>query len=223
MFLIPSFAVGRAQEVMCILAANNFNHPVYMEGMLWDATAIHTAYPEYLSRYLQKQIFHYGSNPFIADIFKRVTVAKEREAAIGSSEPCVVIATSGMLVGGPAMEYLKAFASDSKNTLLFVGYQAEGSPGRRIQKGWREVPISSANGRTRTINMEMAVDTIEGLSGHSDRKQLMAFINRLASRPDRIICNHGDGYTTVELARDIHKYNKVETLAPRLLEVVRLK
>lgn len=221
--LIPSFAVGRAQEVMCILAANNFNHPVYMEGMLWDATAIHTAYPEYLSRYLQKQIFHYGSNPFIADIFKRVTVAKEREAAIGSSEPCVVIATSGMLVGGPAMEYLKAFASDSKNTLLFVGYQAEGSPGRRIQKGWREVPISSANGRTRTINMEMAVDTIEGLSGHSDRKQLMAFINRLASRPDRIICNHGDGYTTVELARDIHKYNKVETLAPRLLEVVRLK
>ena len=56
--LIPSFAVGRAQEIMAILGSNGFDHPVFMEGMLWDATAIHTAYPEYLSRYLQKQIFH---------------------------------------------------------------------------------------------------------------------------------------------------------------------
>jgi hypothetical protein len=221
--LIPSFAVGRAQEVMAILAANEFKYPVYMEGMLWDATAIHTAYPEYLSHYLQKQIFHFGKNPFISDIFKRVTVKKERDEVIGSSEPCVVIATSGMLVGGPALEYLKAFASDSKNTLLFVGYQAEGSPGRRIQKGWREVPISSEGGRTRTIKMEMAVDTIEGLSGHSDRKQLTGFISRLSSRPDKIICNHGDGYATLELARDLHKFNKIETLSPKLLEVVRLK
>ena len=221
--LIPSFAVGRAQEIMCILAASNFNYPVYMDGMLWDATAIHTAYPEYLSRYLQRQIFHHGSNPFIADMFKRVAIAKERAEVIGSSEPVVVVATSGMLVGGPALEYLKAFAADKRNTLLFVGYQAEGSPGRRIQKGWREIPIATEGGKTRTITMDMGVDTIEGLSGHSDRKQLTSFIHRLSSRPDRIVCNHGDGYTTVELARDLHKYNKVETLAPKNLEVLRLK
>lgn len=221
--LIPSFAVGRAQEIMCILANGEFNHPVYMDGMLWDATAIHTAYPEYLSRYLQRQIFHQGRNPFIADIFKRVTTSKERSAVIGSAEPAVVVATSGMLVGGPALEYLKAFAADKKNTLIFVGYQAEGSLGRRIQKGWGEIPITGENGKTKTIAIEMAIDTIEGLSGHSDRKQLIGFVNRLSSRPDRIICNHGDGYTTMELARDLHKYVKAETLAPKDLEVVRLK
>ena len=71
--LIPSFAVGRAQDVMCILAAQkDFNYPVYLEGMLWDATAIHTTYPEYMSRELQNEIFHKGNNPFTAEIFKRV-------------------------------------------------------------------------------------------------------------------------------------------------------
>ncbi|MCD6591244.1 MAG: beta-CASP ribonuclease aCPSF1 [Candidatus Aenigmarchaeota archaeon] len=221
--LIPSFAVGRAQEVMCILHANKFQYPVYMEGMLWDATAIHTAYPEYLSRYLQKQIFHYGNNPFIAENFKRITVSKEREEVIASSEPSVVIATSGMLVGGPALEYLKAFASDKRNTLLFVGYQAEGSLGRRIQKGWREIPIIGEGGKTKALKMEMEVDTIEGLSGHSDRRQLISFIRNLSSKPERIICNHGDGYIPLELARDLHKIYKVETIAPKNLEVLRLK
>lgn len=222
--IIPSFAVGRAQEIMAILGSNGFEHPVYMEGMLWDATAIHTAYPEYLSNYLQRQIFHQGRNPFLSDVFKRVTVKKERDAIIGSTEPAVVIATSGMLVGGPALEYLKAFASDRKNTLLFVGYQAEGSPGRRIQKGWREIPLRGDDGKTRTLTMEMEVRTVEGgLSGHSDRKQLSGFVHRLSSKPERIICNHGDGHTTSELARDFHKYYKAETLAPKNLDVVRLK
>jgi KH/beta-lactamase-domain protein len=221
--LIPSFAVGRAQEIMCILVENGFEYPVYLDGMLWDATAIHTAYPEYLSYRLQRQIFHYGKNPFISDIFKRITAPKERSDVIDSSEPSVIIATSGMLVGGPALEYLKAFAADKRNMLVFVGYQAEGSLGRRIQKGWREIPIIGENGKTKTINMEMGVETIEGLSGHSDRKQLISFVNHLSSRPEKIICNHGDGYTTLELSRDLHKYTKIETLSPKNLDVIRLK
>ncbi|MCK5022657.1 MAG: beta-CASP ribonuclease aCPSF1, partial [Candidatus Aenigmarchaeota archaeon] len=102
--LVPSFAVGRAQEIMALLGSvQDFKYPVYMEGMLWDATAIHTAYPEHMSRNLQKQIFHQGKNPFLSDIFKRVTIKKERDELIASPDPCVVIATSGMLVGGPAL------------------------------------------------------------------------------------------------------------------------
>jgi KH/beta-lactamase-domain protein len=220
--LIPSFAVGRAQEIMCILASNGFDCPVYMEGMVWDATAIHTAYPEYLSHYLQKQIFHYGKNPFVSEIFKRVA-PKERNKVLDEAEPSVVIATSGMLVGGPAIEYLKAFASDKRNTLLFVGYQAEGSPGRRIQKGWREIPIRGEDGKTKTLEMKMGVETVEGLSGHSDRNQLLNFVQRLSSRPERVVCSHGDGHTAVELSRDIHKFQRMETIAPKNLEVIRLK
>jgi hypothetical protein len=220
--LIPSFAVGRAQEVMCILASNHFEHPVYMEGMVWDATAIHTAYPEYLSKYLQRQIFHYGNNPFLSEIFRRVS-PKERDDVVDTAEPSVVIATSGMLVGGPAIEYLKAFATDKRNTLLFVGYQAEGSPGRRIQKGWKEIPLRGEDGKTKTLELRMNVETVEGLSGHSDRNQLINFVHRLSSKPERVIVNHGDGHTCPELARDIHKLFKVETSAPKNLEAVRLK
>jgi KH/beta-lactamase-domain protein len=219
--LIPSFAVGRAQEIMAILGSGDFNYPVYMEGMLWDATAIHTAYPEYLSSYLQKSIFHYGKNPFLSDIFHRVA-PRERNKVIDSGEPCVVIATSGMLIGGPAVEYLKGFAHDKNNTLLFVGYQAEGSPGRRLQKGWKEIPLYS-QGRTKTVELKMGVETIDGLSGHSDRKQLMSFIHKLSSRPERVIANHGDGRTCTEFARDIHKNFRMETAAPKNLEALRLK
>lgn len=220
--LIPSFAVGRAQEIMAILASGKLECPVWMEGMLWDATAIHTAYPEYLSRYLQRDIFHKGSNPFLSEIFHRVA-PKERRGIIDSSEPGVVVATSGMLIGGPAVEYLKGLAPDKKNTLVFVGYQAEGTPGRRIQKGWKEIPLSSEGGRTRTLKMEMGVETVSGLSGHADRSELTRFLHRLSSRPDKVIINHGDPRKCSEFARDVHRMLRVETLAPRNLEVVRIK
>ncbi len=220
--LIPSFAVGRAQEIMAILASNGLEHPIWMEGMLWDATAIHTAYPEYLSRYLQRNIFHKGNNPFLSPVFKRVA-PKERNGIIDSSEPGVIIATSGMLIGGPAVEYLKGLAPDKKNTLVFVGYQAEGTPGRRIQKGWKEIPLSFEGGRTKSLKMEMGVETVHGLSGHADRNELTSFIYKLASKPERIIINHGDSKKCSELARDVHRMFRVETLAPKNLEVARIK
>ena len=220
--LIPSFAVGRAQEVMAILGGINFQYPVWIEGMLWDATAIHTAYPEYLSQRMQREIFHHGKNPFLSEIFKYVA-PRERNAVIDSGEPGVIIATSGMLVGGPAMEYLKGLAPDRKNTLMFVGYQAEGTLGRRLQKGWKEIPVRSPTGKTSVINMEMEVRTIEGLSGHSDRNQLLSYMHRLGSRPERIIVNHGEQHKTMDMARDLHKIFRAETLAPKNLEAIRLR
>ena len=220
--LIPSFAVGRAQEVMAILGSLDFKYPVYMEGMVWDATAIHTAYPEYLSSYLQRDIFHKGKNPFLSEIFHHVA-PKERDNVINSSKPCVVIATSGMLIGGPSVEYLKAFAPDEKNLLLFSGYQGEGTLGRRIQKGWKEVPLQAERGRTKTVEIKMGVDTIHGLSGHSGRSQLMSYIGKLRNRPERVIVNHGDPKKSLEFARDVHKTFRCETLTPKNLEVVRLK
>ncbi len=220
--LIPSFAVGRAQEIMAILGGNGFEYPVYMEGMLWDATAIHTAYPEYLSHYLQKSIFHRGKNPFLSEIFHRV-VPKERDSVIDAAEPAVIIATSGMLIGGPAVEYLKGLAPNKKNTLIFVGYQAEGTLGRRIQKGWKEIPIYSPGAKTKTLNLEMEVETVHGLSGHSGRNELINYIYRLTNKPEKVIVNHGESRKCLELARDIHKLFRCETVAPRNMETVRLK
>ena len=134
----------------------------------------------------------------------------------------MVIATSGMLSGGPAVEYLKAWAPDKRNLLLFVGYQGEGTLGSRIQKGWKDLSIVE-NGRPRTIPINMQTETIHGLSGHASRDQLMNFIYNLGAKPERIIVNHGNPRKCLEFARDIHHQFKVETAAPRNMEMIRLR
>jgi len=220
--LIPVFGVGRSQEIITILANARVEYPVYMEGMILDATAIHTAYPEYLSHYLQKSIFHYGKNPFLHNTFKNV-VPKERNGIIDSGDPCVILATSGMLIGGPSVEYLKGLAHDPKNTLIFVGYQGEGTFGRKIQQGWKDIPIrSERGGKTKTLEMKMQTETVSGLGGHSGRNQLLSYIGKLP-KPERVIINHGDNKKCLELSRDAHRIFKIETLVPKNLESIRLK
>ena len=220
--LIPSFAIGRAQEIMCILSAAKFKYPVYLEGMLWDATAIHTTYPEYLSQNLQNLIFHKGENPFTDKSFHRVGSMQERKQVFELGGPCVVIATSGMLEGGPAMEYLKEFAEGEKNALMFVGYQAEGTIGRRIQNGWKEIPIKGES-RKEALELKLQILTVDGLSGHSDHNQLLNYIYKLRSKPSKILVNHGEASKCKELARTIYKTFKIETVSPRNLETIRLK
>lgn len=221
--LIPSFSVERAQDVMAILVQNNFQYPVFIDGMIWDATGIFTAYPEYMSRMIQRKIFN-NQDPFLSDIFKRITAQGEREKA-WEEKPAVILSTSGMLVGGPVIEHLKALGEEEKNMLVFVGYQAEGTMGRRIQKGWKEIPLRQNNveGKSPTIKMNMEVQTIEGLSGHSDRNQLLSYISRLGDKPDRILITHGEASKTVDLGRTIGRLFRIETSAPRNLEAVRLK
>jgi hypothetical protein len=170
---------------------------------------------------MQKKIFS-GEDPFLNPIFKRIASPSEREKA-WEEKPCVIISTSGMLIGGPVMEHLKTLAEDPRNTLMFVGYQCEGTLGRRIQKGWREIPVKTEDGKTISVEMKMNVQTIEGLSGHSDRNQLLAFMHRLSSKPDRVIIAHGESQKSLELARAIHKIFRVETNVPRNLESLRLK
>jgi len=125
--------------------------------------------------------------------------------------------------GGPVIDHLKHLAEDEKNTLIFVGYQCEGTLGRRIQKGWTEIPFKTEEGKTITLNLKMEVQTVDGLSGHSDKNQLLGFINRLSVKPEKVICVHGEPKKTLELAKAIHKIFRIETAAPRNLEAIRLK
>jgi len=221
--LIPSFAVERSQDVMAILSRSGFNYPIYIDGMVWDATAIHTAYPEYFNRELQKLILQQGVNPFTDKIFKRIGSDEERKKILESGEPCVIISTSGMLVAGPSVNWLKRLAEDKKNSLIFVGYQAEGSLGRRIQKGWKEIPMDNKNGKTSAVQVNLEIATVQGLSGHSDCKQTINYISRLKQRPERIVVDHGENSKCIELSKTLYKVFRTETLSPKNLETIRLK
>ncbi len=226
--LIPVLGSGRAQEVMVILEKLMNEKkipkvPIYIDGMVWDITAIHTTYPEYLNRELKNRIFHKDSNPFLSDIFKRIGSQKERKKLIEEGKPCVILATSGMLVGGPSVEYLKNLSDNPKNSLVFVCYQGAGSLGRRIQRGEREIPITNNGTNQEIMHIKMEVETISGLTGHSGRNQLMNFIARCNPRPNKVIINHGESSKTLNLASSIHKRFRIETLAPRNLDAIRIR
>ncbi len=225
--LIPAFAVGRSQEVMLVLEEiirKGFidnNIPVYLDGMIWEATAIHTTYPEYLNSDLKNLIFHKGMNPFLADCFEQVDSVEKRKDILTNPRPGVILATSGMLNGGPIMEYLRAYGPDEKNSLVFVGYQAEGTMGRRLQKGWSEIPVYS-NGKSDIIKINLQVQTVDGFSGHSDRRQLMDYIKKMKPRPEHVLTEHGDEKSCLDLASSIYRKYRIETRAPMNLETIRL-
>ena len=225
--LIPTLGVGRAQEVMLAIeqmVRGGKMEPVsvYIDGMVWDVTAIHTAYPEYLNNSVRKLIFHKDQNPFLHEIFKRVGSQKERMDVIENKGACVVLATSGMLTGGPSVEYLKHLCDNPKNAIGFVNYQGEGSMGKRIQQGEREFTFSDG-GKQEMLQIKMQVYTVEGFSGHSSRNQLMNFVAKCEPRPKKVIVNHGENSRCLDLASSIHKGFRIETVAPRNLETVRVK
>ena len=225
--LIPVFAVGRSQEVMLVLEEKYRlgeipKIPVYLDGMIYEATSIHTAYPEYLNSNLRDLITRKKENPFLSDIFVRVDAPETRENIVSDVGPLVVLATSGMMNGGPVIEYFSNWADDERNFLLFVGYQAEGTLGRRILSGAKQINVRRNDG-VKEVKVGMTVDTVDGFSGHSDRRQLMKYTEALEFKPKRILVNHGDANKATEFARALSLKFGVETYAPYNLETVRLR
>ncbi len=225
--LIPTLGSGRGQEMMLIIEQMVRNKeipevPVYVDGLVWDVTAMHTAYPEYLSSTVRKEIFHKDNNPFLSPIFKQVGSAKERQEIIDEAKPCIIIATSGMLNGGPSVIYLKGLAENKKNSLVFSCYQPVGSLGYRIREGEKEVIIKVDNPKNHVTKINMQVHKFE-FTQHSDRKQLMSYVHKCKPRPRKIFINHGEVSRCLDLASSIHRTNKIETACPKNLEAVRIK
>ena len=225
--LIPTLAVGRAQEIMLVLNAYMKNKvikelPIYLEGMISEATAIHTAYPEYLARDLREQILYKDVNPFQSDYFTTVDHPSEREK-IAAGDPAVILATSGMMEGGPAIDYFRYLASDERNTIIFVSYQVEGTLGNRLKNGIREVSLMGRNGKLEAFKVNLRVESVEGFSGHSDRNQLIGFLKRVSPRPTRVIMGHGERRKTDLFAHQVSRILKLRTVAPDISETLRLR
>jgi KH/beta-lactamase-domain protein len=226
--LIPAFAVGRSQEMMLVLEeamrkGDIPEMPIHLDGMIWEATAIHTTYPEYLRDDLRDRIFHEDENPFLAPQFNHIDGGEEERQEVADGEECIILSTSGMVEGGPIMSWIQHIGPDPNSTMTFVGYQAQGTLGRRIQSGWDEIPMPDRQdgGRTERLQLEMDTETVDGFSGHADRQGLEDFVRTMNPRPEKVLCVHGDESSTQDLSSALYHEFNMRTFAPKNLETFR--
>jgi len=225
--LIPIPAVGRAQELMMVIdqymkSGQLTEAPVFMEGMIQEATAIHEAYPEYLARELRQKILETDDNPFDSEYFTNIEHPDAREEPLREESPCIIIATSGMLEGGPVIEYLRNIAPHKKNKILFVSYQVNGTLGRRVMDGARQVSIMAKNGKIEVVSINCGIERLEGFSGHSDYNQLMSFVQRLRPKLRRVLVNHGERRKSENLSMSIRRMYRISTHYPQIQEAIKL-
>ena len=224
--LIPVPAVGRAQEILMVIdsymkAGKMIEAPVFIEGMISEATAMHIAHPEYLAKDLRQRIMETDDNPFMSEYFTIVEHADGRGEAL-RDEPAIIMATSGMLEGGPVIEYFKALASNPKNRMVFVSYQVNGTLGRRVLDGSRQVSVMGRDGKIEVININCGVEKIEGFSGHSDYNQLISYVGKLRPKLRRVIVDHGERRKVENVASAIGRIFRLPTMHPSVQEAIRL-
>ncbi|MGQ0790880.1 MAG: beta-CASP ribonuclease aCPSF1 [Nitrosopumilaceae archaeon] len=225
--LIPIPAVGRAQEIMMVIdqymkSGEMVEAPVFYEGMIAEASAIHEAYPEYLARELKQRILETDDNPFDSEYFTNVEHPDAREEPLREGTPCIIIATSGMLEGGPVLEYFKNIAPDKRNKILFVSYQVNGTLGRRVLEGAKQVSLIGREGKIEVVTIECGIERLDGFSGHSDYNQLISFVHKLRPKLRRVLVNHGERRKSENLSMSIRRMLRIPTHYPQIQEAIKL-
>ena len=225
--LIPIPAVGRAQEIMMVIdhymkAGQMVEAPVFMEGMISEASAIHEAFPEYLARELRQKILETDDNPFDSEYFTNIEHSDAREEPLREGTPCIILATSGMLEGGPVLEYFRNIAPNSKNKIIFVSYQVNGTLGRRVLDGAKQVSLLGREGKVEVVNINCSMIKLDGFSGHSDYNQLLSFVHKLRPKLRRVLVNHGERRKCENLAMTIRRMFRIPSHYPQVQEAIRL-
>ena len=224
--LLPVPAVGRAQEIMLVMAKEMkegrlIESPIYIEGMISEASAIHMSYAHYLGSDVRKSVSQ-GINPFQSEYFTVISGYGKRDDILNDENPAIVMATSGMLEGGPSVEYFKELAPNPKNKIMFVSYQINGTLGRRVLDGaMSEVSMMDKSGKVKVVPVRCQTQKIDGFSGHSDFNQIMNFVSRI--RPKRVLVNHGEKSKSENVASAIYSRLKVRSSVPDNREIVRLR
>jgi predicted metal-dependent RNase len=201
--IIPSFAVGRAQEILLMLD-DYMNSgllpkvPIYVDGMINKAMRIHRHNVIYCRKELQSRILMSDYDPFKSDNFVPVESKQQRSKVVNEDSSSIIVTTSGMLTGGPVIYYLSKLAGNSTNKIILVGYQAEGTPGRALQEGVKRLRLDK--GRI-TVDIRATVDS-EHLSAHADRPQLEMMIKKVNGLKTLFIM-HGEKSKSEELRSDM--------------------
>ncbi len=194
--IIPSFAVGRTQEILYIirhiidhdLIAPGFNIPVFLDSPLAiEATRIFSRNIEGYFDEEALQIIEDGDNPLRFPSLKMSLTSDDSKRINDFNESCVIISASGMCEAGRIKHHLKYNLWSARNTILFSGYQAKGTLGRSILDGAKKVKIFGEN-----IEVKAEITRLMGMSGHADRGGLIRWISNFSPRLKQVFVVHGD-------------------------------
>jgi metallo-beta-lactamase family protein len=190
--IVPSFAIGRAQELVYTLhgmmeRGQAPDLPIFVDSPLAaKATDVFRQHPECYDD-AARRAFEADGAAFGFDRLTFVGSPEESRALNDRREPCVIIAASGMCEGGRILHHLQHGLGNERNTVVFVGFQAEGTLGRKIRDGAEIVSLFGEPVRRRA-----EVVALEGFSAHADQGELLDWVGRLEPRPKRIFLVHGE-------------------------------
>ena len=225
--LIPSFAVGRTQELIYELKQYyetnkdldmSMRIPIYIDSpMAINATEIFKK-NSYCFDEEAKNIILSGDNPLDFDNLYFIRDYRESMALNNSNFPKVVISASGMCTAGRIRHHLKHNLWKEKNSLVFVGYQAEGTLGRILKDGAKSVKLLGE-----TIAVFCEVYSVEGFSGHADQRQLIQWLKGFNKKPKKIFLVHGEEDSLKGLAQSIKSEINVSTIIPNMGYIFQMK
>jgi metallo-beta-lactamase family protein len=190
---VPAFAVGRTQELVATFhalceAGRVRDLPIYVDSpMARRATAVFVEHPECFDESTRRAFQSGRGAPFGFERLRYVSSVEESKSLNDVRGPCVIISASGMCEGGRILHHLRHGLGNERNTVLFVGYQAEHTLGRRLRDGAEEVNVLGERIRRRA-----EVAAIDGFSAHADQRELVEWVAQLDPAPRRIFLVHGD-------------------------------
>ncbi|HEV8631630.1 MAG TPA: MBL fold metallo-hydrolase [Thermoanaerobaculia bacterium] len=201
MLLIPAFALGRTQDLLYHLAAlvdagELAADTVFVDSpMAISATELYAEFPGEYDEDLTALVAA-DKSPFALERFARCRTREQSQALNARREPAVIVAGSGMANGGRIVHHLELRLPDPRNTVLFAGFQAAGTRGRALVDGAQELAIHG-----HTVPVRAQVKTLQMLSAHGDRDELLRWARALPAPPRRVFLNHGEDPSRESLAR----------------------
>ncbi|MBK8702877.1 MAG: MBL fold metallo-hydrolase [Saprospiraceae bacterium] len=216
--IIPAFSVGRTQEIVYILdqlesAGRLPDIPVYVDSPLAvNATTIFGAHPECFDAELTAYL-HTDRDPFGFNRLKYIRDVEESKALNNSTEPCIIISSSGMMNAGRVKHHLFNNIDKAENTVLIVGYCSPETPGGFLRAGAQAIKLF---GEWKTVRADIAI--MDSFSAHGDRKELLDFIQNQKAGLKKLFLVHGDYETQQAFSKYLHAAGFKDIVIPELAQ-----
>ncbi len=207
LLIIPAFAVGRTQDVVYHLHELMESKqippiPVYVDSPLaTNITEIFRQHPECYDEETEKLLLQDGGmDPFGFDMLKYTHSTEDSKRLNNLGKPAIIISASGMCEGGRVLHHLRRNIGDPKTTVLFVGYQAENTLGRKLLRGDKTARIYGEEYEVRA-----RMEEIDGYSAHADEGGLLGFISAIPQKPENVFVVHGEPDAAAAMASELSK------------------